>query len=364
VDTGGHEAVEEEFWRLVDRRDRCELVQRREAVLAAGAGDRRAQAGVEREALANEGDGQSGAEELAHRVGGCAIVDKFRGRCRAQDGHERRRVGGERGSVADAATFEQRPVLGGGLGKGLQPVAFDLIPARRTQRIGVIAGERAPQTRLELRVVVQQRRRGRPDAGGSSRGPAPNAERFVEVSARTAPRQLARRRGEAPCARRRLTTRVRGWARSRIQSSGPTGSSARAATHGWSCSKAQSSMPTSRRRPRLPRHTSSEPRRASRSASPARGPRGCAQPRAPQHDDERSQSRCVETLAGVPMSASRARASAACLQQAGGGRSPRLRPEQLAAAAEDFSRRVSGRRSHVWDDERLAGMRVGHAPRG
>ena len=52
------------------------------------------------------------------------------------------------------------------------------------------------------------------------------------------------------------------------QKSGPTGSSTRAVSHGCSCSHAQSSMPTSRRRPPLPRRTSTEPRRGSRSASP------------------------------------------------------------------------------------------------
>jgi hypothetical protein len=51
------------------------------------------------------------------------------------------------------------------------------------------------------------------------------------------------------------------------QNSGPTGSSIRAWSQGASCSQAQSSMPTSRRRPPLPRRTSSDPRRASRSAS-------------------------------------------------------------------------------------------------
>ncbi len=50
---------------------------------------------------------------------------------------------------------------------------------------------------------------------------------------------------------------------------GATGSSVRASSHGCSCSHAHSSIPTSRRRPPLPRRTSSEPRRRSRSASPS-----------------------------------------------------------------------------------------------
>jgi hypothetical protein len=50
--------------------------------------------------------------------------------------------------------------------------------------------------------------------------------------------------------------------------SGPMGSSRRRSSHGWSSCHPQSSSPTSRRRPPLPRRTSSEPRRGSRSASP------------------------------------------------------------------------------------------------
>jgi hypothetical protein len=78
-----------------------------------------------------------------------------------------------------------------------------------------------------------------------------------------------------------------------MQNSGPTGSSTRTWSHGWSCSHAQSSIPASRCRPPLPRRTSSDPCRGSRSASasasasqirrPARhsttiNPRGSASP--------------------------------------------------------------------------------------
>jgi hypothetical protein len=51
------------------------------------------------------------------------------------------------------------------------------------------------------------------------------------------------------------------------QNSGPTGRSARAASHGRSCSQPQASMPISRRRLPLPWRTSSDPRRSSRSGS-------------------------------------------------------------------------------------------------
>jgi len=73
------------------------------------------------------------------------------------------------------------------------------------------------------------------------------------------------------------------------QNSGPTGSSTRASSRGSSCSHAQSSMPTSRRRPPLPRSTSSDPRRASRSASEPRrvareaGVRRCFAPHQLRH---------------------------------------------------------------------------------
>jgi hypothetical protein len=52
-----------------------------------------------------------------------------------------------------------------------------------------------------------------------------------------------------------------------MQNSGPIGSAMRASSHGSSSCHPQSSIPTSRRRPPLPRRTSSEPRRRSRSAS-------------------------------------------------------------------------------------------------
>ncbi len=51
------------------------------------------------------------------------------------------------------------------------------------------------------------------------------------------------------------------------QNSGPTGIRSRARSHGSNGSKPQSSMPTSRRRPPLPRRTSSDPRRRSRWSS-------------------------------------------------------------------------------------------------
>jgi hypothetical protein len=51
------------------------------------------------------------------------------------------------------------------------------------------------------------------------------------------------------------------------QSNGPTRSSSRSSSHGCSSCHPQSSIPTSRRRPPLPRRTSREPRRWSRSAS-------------------------------------------------------------------------------------------------
>ena len=73
------------------------------------------------------------------------------------------------------------------------------------------------------------------------------------------PPELAAHRGPGP---RRPPVRP-----SMMHNSGPTGSSARAASHGHSCSQPHSSMPTSRRRPPLPRRTSSEPRRWSRSCS-------------------------------------------------------------------------------------------------
>ena len=83
-----------------------------------------------------------------------------------------------------------------------------------------------------------------------------------------------------------------------MQKSGPTGSSSRAVSHGSSCSRAQSSMPTSRRRPPLPRRTSTAPRRESRSLS-ARGERlADPQPGARQHDDQATQALSVGALTG------------------------------------------------------------------
>ena len=72
---------------------------------------------------------------------------------------------------------------------------------------------------------------------------------------------------EFRCVRRPSTTRRPRVGPVMTQNSGPTGSSTRTSSHGWSSSQAQSSMPTSRRRPPLPRRTSTAPRRASRSAS-------------------------------------------------------------------------------------------------
>jgi hypothetical protein len=54
---------------------------------------------------------------------------------------------------------------------------------------------------------------------------------------------------------------VRAWFRCWRRARGPTESSRRMSSQGWSCSQPDPSMPTSRRRPRLPRRTRSEPRR-------------------------------------------------------------------------------------------------------
>jgi hypothetical protein len=82
---------------------------------------------------------------------------------------------------------------------------------------------------------------------------------------RPTPARAAARRSSA-----RAPLVVHGRPRARpmmMQNSGPTGSVIRAVSHGSSSCHPQSSIPTSRRRPPLPRRTSSEPRRRSRSAS-------------------------------------------------------------------------------------------------
>ena len=92
---------------------------------------------------------------------------------------------------------------------------------------------------------------------------------------------------------------VRASAPLTTQNSGPTGSSTRASSQGSSCSHAQSSMPTSRRRPPLPRRTSSDPRRAVQVGLGERERLADAQAGAPQHDDQPAQPAAVDAVAGV-----------------------------------------------------------------
>ena len=61
----------------------------------------------------------------------------------------------------------------------------------------------------------------------------------------------------------------------------------------------QSSIPTSRRRPPLPRRTSSEPRRGSRSASASASASWIRRPGAPQHHDQAAQPAAVHTVTGA-----------------------------------------------------------------
>jgi hypothetical protein len=75
--------------------------------------------------------------------------------------------------------------------------------------------------------------------------------------------------------------------------------STRAWSRGSSCSQAQSSMPTSRRRPPLPRRTSSDPRRGSRSASASASASQNPQASVPQHDDQLAQPVAVDAVTGV-----------------------------------------------------------------
>jgi hypothetical protein len=75
----------------------------------------------------------------------------------------------------------------------------------------------------------------------------------------------------------------------RTQKSGPTGSSSRRSSHGRSCSQAHSSMPTSRRRPAF---AASDQQRAAPAVQVGLAKRQRlvdAQPRPPQHDDQRAQ---------------------------------------------------------------------------
>jgi hypothetical protein len=155
--------------------------------------------------------------------------------------------------------------------------------------------------------------RGRAGAGSRSAArPRARAQRrgAADAARSDAGRPLGRRTGGTPRARSRSTRAAR-VGPSMPQNSGPIGRSTRAASHGCSCSQPQASMPISRRRPPLPLCTSSEPRRRSRSRSPAAGPRDIAAliPRRPagvvprQRRGERrrpAESRAARTVMGTP----------------------------------------------------------------
>jgi hypothetical protein len=82
------------------------------------------------------------------------------------------------------------------------------------------------------------------------------------------------------------------------QNHGPTGSSKRTFDPGLQVLQAHSSMPTSRRRPALPRRTSSAPRWWSRSELVERQRLVDTQPRPPQHDEQATQPPPVPSATG------------------------------------------------------------------